>query len=86
MNLIAKIGQDPDFIAFNAHWGFAYFVLHFWLSRYPAEHWSIIAVALVLAAVKEFWFDIRYETAQTWQDGALDFFGYAVGIMLAQWC
>jgi hypothetical protein len=82
-NLIAKIGQNPDFIAFNAHWGFAFFALTL-ASRLGAPLMYFSIASLALAAVKEFWFDPRYETDQNiWPDGALDFAGYAAGIALA---
>jgi hypothetical protein len=72
--LIATIGQNPNFIAFNAHWGFAYFAVTVGVPWY---------VAIIAAAVKEFWFDPRYETDQNiWPDGALDFTGYLTGIVL----
>ena len=73
-SFIAKTGQNPDFVAFMAHSGFAYFVVH---QGFP--WWA----ALVLAGIKEFWFDPRYEVNQfIWPDGVLDFSGYSVGIIL----
>lgn len=74
MNIIASIGQNPDFIAFMAHSGFAYFAVHHGLPWW---------IAVPTAALKEFWFDPRFETNQKiWPDGALDFAGYGVGIAL----
>jgi hypothetical protein len=73
-SFIAKTGQNPDFVAFMAHSGFAYFVVH---QGFP--WWA----AVVLAAFKEVIFDPAYEVNQTvWPDGALDFSGYAAGIAL----
>lgn len=73
--------QGGNFVPFNAHWG----VLAYALSRIPygPVRWAACLAALVWAAWKEAWFDMRYEGGQTWRDGALDFLGYAVGIGLA---
>lgn len=75
---VAKVGESPDFVAFMAHSGFAYFCVHHGLPWW---------LALILAAAKEFVFDIRYEKnpPQTYTDGALDFMGYAVGVGLGVW-
>lgn len=77
---IAKLGQTTDFVAFNAHWGFAFFVMQL-------AHGNKVAAgaALILAAAKEFWFDPRYEVnppQKIWPDGVLDFSGYLFGIAL----
>ena len=80
---IAALGENSNFVAFNAHWGFAFFLMtlgaHF---RGPlwAGAVSIVAVALW----KEFYFDIHNETnpPQTYLDGLLDFSGYAAGVLL----
>lgn len=79
--LIGQVGENPNFIAFQAHCWFAFSCV------VTATHFHVPLVvaatcAAALAAVKEFWFDIRYETAQTYTDGALDFAGYAAGIAL----
>ena len=55
-----------------------------------ASHWHLpltaIAYALAaLAAVKEFWFDMKYETGQTYADGLKDFTGYLTGIVIGEW-
>jgi hypothetical protein len=83
-SFIAGLGDNQNFLAFNAHWGFAFFLMtlaaHF--------HVALIPVALVLsgiACVKEFWFDVKYETnpPQNYWDGLGDWAGYALGIALA---
>jgi hypothetical protein len=76
-SLIATVGVNPDFIAFNAHAGFAYAIVHTFGVR-------LLPVVLVVAAVKEFWFDANYEVPkQTTQDNVTDFVGYATGAFLA---
>ncbi len=50
--------------------------------------WIALAVGVPLAALKEFWYDLRYERPkQTWSDSAMDFgfylLGAAVGVGLA---
>lgn len=82
-SFIASTGENEDFVAFMAHSGFAFFVLTI------AAHWhaKLLVVAVVatgLAALKEFYFDVHYETTppQTYADGALDFSGYVTGIIL----
>jgi hypothetical protein len=76
-NLIGKIGTNPTFIAFNAHWGFAFALLAFFPSI------TLAIVILILAAVKEFWFDEKYEVDHPiWPVGIGDFLGYVCGIIL----
>ena len=44
---------------------------------------AFVVVFNVLAAAKEFWYDLRYELPkQTLDDSALDFFGYCAGIVI----
>lgn len=44
---------------------------------------SFAAALMVYAAVKEFWYDARFELPkQTWQDNVLDFSMYGVGTIL----
>lgn len=76
---IGQIGENPNFIAFMAHSGVAYSVVH-------TVHWRWTwAVAIALAAVKELWFDLRYEAypPQTVEDSLFDLAGYLAGIGLA---
>ena len=69
--------MDPNFIAFNAHWGFAFFVM-----TQAHGSWTMAVVGVLLAAGKEFWFDPRYEVGQNFKDGLMDFAGYLTGIIL----
>ena len=82
MNLqqwIAKIGENPNFIAFMAHAGVAGFLL-----MCVPYTWFALAL-LTLAVIKEFWFDLKYETTppQTWENSLLDLAGYGFGLILA---
>jgi hypothetical protein len=81
---MAKIGQNEEFIAFQAHCWFAYAVtLTVWLLGYRFFFVSVVVV--LAAAVKEFWFDARYEKLppQTAEDNLVDFVGYLSGVALA---
>lgn len=83
-SLIARLGQSPVFVAWMAHMWFAYAVI-----RFAAAHgmplWAAVAWGLILAACKEFLFDIaeEHDPPQTVADGWTDFCGYASGIALA---
>jgi hypothetical protein len=77
-NLIAKTGENNNFMAFWAHAGFSFMLLVFF------PHIYVLLMLILGTAIKEFWFDIKYETnpPQTWKDGLLDFSGYMAGIAL----
>lgn len=76
---VAQIGTAPLFIAFNAHFWAAGFVV---LASPP--HAAVFAGTLLAAALKEFYFDAKYETTpkQTTFDNVTDFLGYAAGAAL----
>lgn len=80
---IADIGENPNFVAFQAHMWFA-FALVYGLKL------GMIGVVTILgaAAAKEFYFDIKFEQdpPQTIKDGLLDFAGYASGVVLGVLC
>jgi len=83
MNLlssIGKAGESQGFIAWNAHMFFAAFVV-LACGRYAVAGACVFFIA---SAIKEFWFDLRYETAppQTLTDSAIDFAGYLSGLVL----
>lgn len=78
---IARIGSNSQFVAFNAHWGVTYFLLH--VASPYASLWVLIPAVLLLAAMKEFWFDAHYEQGQTFADNAQDWAGYAIGCLAA---
>ncbi len=81
-SFIAKTGESPNFIAFMAHSGVAAYVV----SRFPYGLPRVIVASIftILAATKEFWFDLHYEKTppQTLADSALDFAGYVTGIVV----
>jgi len=81
---IAKVGQSPDFIVAMAHAWFACSVLLI-LSHWGLTLWIGAPVCIAIAAAKEFWFDLRYETLppQTVLDSAMDFAEYMLGIAVA---
>lgn len=81
--LIADLGEDPLFVAFNAHCWFAFAIVYF-----AAVHGAglpVAGVAVVAAALKEFAFDAFYEhdPPQTFWDNLEDFGGYCAGVLLA---
>lgn len=84
--MIAATGENPKFIVANAHAWFAFFVVA------SLSHWLpvalVILACLMLAAVKEFWFDLRYEATpkQTIMDSLGDLAGYVAGIVIAGLC
>lgn len=81
---IAKVGEDPNFIAFNAHCWFAY-ALVFTLAAYGVPTLPVCVVVIVVAGIKEFWFDATQEKdpPQTFADNLEDFAGYVGGALLA---
>jgi hypothetical protein len=84
MNLFSKIAQSPITSAFFAHSGVAFFVM-FLGSRAHSPMWICALSAVIAAAIKEFYVDIRWEQnpQQTVVDSAGDFAGYLVGIVAA---
>lgn len=77
---MASVGSNPNFIASQAHCWFAFSVVTVAGHYLPLS--LVVAVAITLAAVKEFVFDARYEVGQTFADNATDFAGYALGVAL----
>jgi len=77
MNLIARLGQNPQFVASFAHAGVA-FILVEHLPGNPL-YWALGMTAYAL--VKEYYFDPKFETnpPQTFWDNTLDFATYMIG-------
>lgn len=80
LNWIARLGQNPQFVAAFAH--ASVFVPVLVLSHFVGGRplWYALAI-VVYAAWKEFLFDIKEEhnPPQTYLDGLQDFLGYQVG-------
>lgn len=70
-----------DTVSQMAHIFFAGFVV------FTAQHfgvgWYGIVGLVVFAAIKEFWYDYRYESLAVRGSSVRDFFFYLVGIVLA---
>lgn len=81
---IAKIGQSPEFVVAMAHAWFACSVLLI-LAHWGLTLWICAPLCVAIAAAKEFWFDLHYETLppQTLLDSATDFAEYMAGLALA---
>ena len=83
ISFISRIGENPKFIVANAHTWFAFFAIAILVKFLPL--WLAFSVCLLIAGVKEFWFDLRYETMpkQTFLDSLTDFVEYIVGLLVA---
>ena len=83
---IAGLGENPNFVAFNAHWGFAFFVITI-AAHFHAPIWWVAGAAVALAGFKEYYEDKHFELAppQSFKDNTLDFAGYLIGIGLGLW-
>ena len=79
---IANLGQNIQFVAFAAHLGIAALIVE----HMPQPFYIMLAV-FVVAGIKEFVFDARYEKnpPQTFTDNMQDWLGYAVGAGLGYW-
>jgi hypothetical protein len=82
MSILDKI-VTPAFVAFQAHCWFAYAVVFTLGTRYGAYEAWIVAAALALAALKEFYIDKHFEADQSFSDNLRDFVGYASGVVIA---
>ena len=80
---IARLGENPTFIAAMAHCWFAFAAVVCIAHYLPTA--LVIPACLAIASVKEFWFDLKYETTppQTFADSMIDFIGYAAGMAIA---
>lgn len=81
MNILQKIGQIGEsswFITANAHCWFAFAMMIFFKGNLLA-----FGAFVIVAAIKEFYFDVHYETNQNYVDGLEDFSGYMAGLLVA---
>jgi hypothetical protein len=77
-SLIATVGVNPNWIAFNAHCWFSYAV------AFTFPHLFVWIPMALVAGVKEFYFDKHFESPpQTFIDNVEDFAGYMTGLGLA---
>ena len=81
---IAQVGESPEFVVAMAHAWFGCSVVLI-LAHWGLTLWIGAPVCVAIAAAKEFWFDLHYETLppQTLLDSALDFAEYMAGLALA---
>jgi len=81
---IAKVGESPEFIVAMAHMWFACSALLI-LAHWGLTLWIGAPVCVAIAATKEFYWDLHYETLprQTVLDSAMDFAEYMLGIAVA---
>lgn len=71
-----------------AHWSFAAFLALACHLLFPAQFHLFLVVGVVAAAVKEFWYDLRYETDDAAGSGGVtgsieDFSFYCLGLLIA---
>jgi hypothetical protein len=80
MNLISKLGQNIQFVAFCAH----LFAAAFIVERFHSHKYIAMAVVIIAAALKEYLYDAREEKdpPQTLLDNTEDFIGWALGAMI----
>jgi len=76
---VSKLGQSMQFVAFWAHFGVAALVV-----EHTPHHSLMVGIVAALAAVKEFWYDAKYETnpPQTFLDNLEDWLGWTLGAIL----
>ena len=81
--LVARIGEDAEFIVFNAHCWFAFALVY--VAAVHGHGLPAGAMVVAIAAVKEFVFDADEEKdpPQTFMDNLTDFGGYCAGVVLA---
>jgi VanZ family protein len=75
--------KEFDFVAQNAHLCFG--ALMVFVPTYifgPGALWYAMALFLVYALVKEFWYDERYETVEVRGSSLKDFLFYMLGAAL----
>jgi hypothetical protein len=73
--------NNPNFLAQMAHFlGGALLITLSGLFFGVYGMWAALITGILLAAIKEFWYDMVYELPkQTWGDSILDFTFYVVG-------
>jgi VanZ family protein len=75
-NLVAYLGTNVQFLADVGHFTVPYALV----ATFPRAKWEILGLFVAYAAVKEYYFDARYEVPhQTFWDNTEDFIGYLLG-------
>lgn len=84
LNFLRTFQNSPLFANLALHAWAGAFTTFFFGVKYAAHRPFVVAVAVAVFAFKEFFFDHRYEIpAQSYRDGAQDFYGYMIGIGFA---
>jgi hypothetical protein len=77
VNIVSRLGQNIQFVAFWAHFGVAALAVE----HSPFSPWYAFAAIVVAASAKEFWFDATYERdpPQVFIDNLEDWIGWVAG-------
>ena len=77
---IAYLGTNVQFLADVGHFTVPYALI----ATFPRAEWFLLVGFVIYAAIKEYWFDARYEVPhQTFWDNTEDFVGYISGALVA---
>ena len=73
---IAYLGTNVQFLANLGHFTVPYALV----ATFPKAKWFLLAGFVIYAAIKEYWFDAKYEVPhQTFANNTEDFIGYCLG-------
>lgn len=77
---VSKLGENIQFVAFWAHFGVAALIV-----EHTPHHNLMVGVVALLAGIKEFWYDAKYELnpPQTFLDNLTDWLGWTLGAVVA---
>lgn len=77
---ISALGQNVQWIAFWAHFGVAALIVEH-VNHREHDPLYVLTVVMILAAVKEFYYDAKYEKnpSQTFIDNLEDWLGWCLG-------
>lgn len=90
-DLINRANASPTYVSIMEHsgWGciittFAYWFVRRWHPHVPIDVALWLVPLVLLAAWKEFYYDMHYESPpQTVGDSAIDFVGYILGLLIS---
>jgi hypothetical protein len=84
INFLKSAPKNPTFINYQLHATLSFFLLVMAVKLLPFMQWPFAVIAVGLAGVKEFYFDMKYEDPpQLFKNAAQDFMGYMIGIGLS---